>query len=170
MNPRHLVSDEILAAKIRARMEIYTMPEPMSGCHLWIGAVNRKRYGQIRINGRTLEAHRVAWVLAGHELPDGAFLLHRCDNPPCVNVKHLFIGDHQMNAIDKARKDRGVRSKCGLPFGARIQSNGRYTARVTHLAKRVSLGTFDTPEEASLVARHYKAKVLATAALPELPK
>lgn len=53
-----------------------------------------------------VKAHRFAWQLANGEIPDGLWVLHRCDNPPCVNPAHLFLGDVQANVDDMRAKGR----------------------------------------------------------------
>jgi hypothetical protein len=71
------------------------------------GRVGTRRYG-------TRQAHAVAWIKAhGPIPPETPCVLHRCDNPPCVNVEHLFLGTHADNAADRAAKGRSARNKNG---------------------------------------------------------
>ena len=93
------------------RFEDKYTPEPMSGCWLWTAGVNGNGYGAIRADGRSQLAHRVAWQLYRGPIPHGAgyhgtCVLHRCDNPVCVNPDHLFLGSNADNAADKKRKGR----------------------------------------------------------------
>ena len=77
-----------------------------SGCHHWTGSIMPNGYGQIHSNGRTAYAHRVAWELANGPVPDGAFVLHTCDNRRCVNLAHLWLGTYLDNINDMNAKLR----------------------------------------------------------------
>ena len=55
---------------------------------------------------RPMYAHRIAWQLTHGAIPKGMFVLHRCDNPPCVNPAHLFIGTQRDNLRDCFAKGR----------------------------------------------------------------
>jgi len=84
-----------------------------SGCHHWIGSIMPNGYGQIHSNGRTAYAHRVAWELANGPIPDGAFVLHTCDNRRCVNPDHLWTGSYLDNISDmnvKLRHAHGAKN------------------------------------------------------------
>lgn len=83
------------------------IPEPMSGCWLWIGAVDRKGYGQMnRENIGHKIAHRFSWEYYIGPIPDGLFVCHKCDIPSCVNPDHLFLGTAKQNTEDSIRKGR----------------------------------------------------------------
>lgn len=80
--------------------------EKRGDCLVWTGAVNKNGYGCIRINGKSITASRKAFELSKGKIPNGLFILHRCDNPLCVNPEHLFAGTHRDNMHDRDSKGR----------------------------------------------------------------
>jgi hypothetical protein len=86
--------------------ERMVVPEPNTGCWLWLGAAHPWGYGSLRLNGRTAIAHRVAWLLYRGEIGAGLLVCHKCDVPGCVNPDHLFLGTPMDNTRDMHRKGR----------------------------------------------------------------
>lgn len=82
-----------------------------SGCWVWTGPTNKKGYGRIgiRVKRASRLAHRAAWLLMVGDIPPGIFVCHHCDNPPCCNPAHLFLGTNKENKEDSKRKGR---TKC----------------------------------------------------------
>ena len=90
-------------------------------CLEWTAYCDRWGYGQFRLSGRMLIAHRVAWMIAHGPIPDGLCALHRCDNPPCVRDDHLFLGTQADNNADMIAKGRHV-AVSGERHGSRLHS------------------------------------------------
>lgn len=96
------VTDEMLTKRLLAKY----IPEPMSGCWLWEGAHRKNEYGTMW-NGKAHEnSHRLSYRLLVGPIPDGLWVLHRCDNPACINPDHLFVGTQSDNLKDCVRKGR----------------------------------------------------------------
>ena len=75
-------------------------------CLLWTGCVNHKGYGRVLVGGKNCYAHRVVWSAYYGEIPKGKMICHKCDNPLCVNIKHLYLGDQNTNSADMVRRGR----------------------------------------------------------------
>lgn len=80
-------------------------------CKEWPKARNQYGYGVRWYEGRLWAAHRLAWIEAGHTIPDGMCVLHKCDNPACINADHLFIGTQRDNVTDMITKGRDCRGE-----------------------------------------------------------
>jgi hypothetical protein len=79
----------------------------MDDCIEWEGYRERKGYGK---RGNRY-AHRMAWEEAHGPIPDGMCVCHTCDNPPCVNIEHLFLGTHADNMTDMVTKGRSQKGE-----------------------------------------------------------
>jgi len=86
-----------------------------SGCIEWTGVVDRRGYGRIKASpGKQVKTHRLAWTLANGPIPEGMFVCHHCDNPPCAQTDptegypdgHLFLGTDADNHADMLAKGR----------------------------------------------------------------
>ena len=80
------------------------------GCWGWQASTSGDGYGQIKWGNAIRGSHRVSWELHNGRIPDGLFVLHRCDNKLCVCPGHLFLGTHEDNMkdmVEKGRQSRG---------------------------------------------------------------
>lgn len=85
------------------------------GCWLWTASVGTSGYGRFCLNGKIEKSHRVSYTLFIGNIPyvddadgRGTCIMHKCDNPLCVNPDHLFAGSHKDNMRDKSAKGRVV--------------------------------------------------------------
>lgn len=81
-----------------------------TGCIEWT-ASKRNGYGRVHWDGKPRTVHRLAWAAAHGPIPAGFGVLHRCDNPACLNPDHLFIGTHKENMRDMKSKGRANRPR-----------------------------------------------------------
>lgn len=88
-----------------ARFEAKIIPEPNSGCWLWLGTVS-EGYGHLFAGGRVQSAHRLAYEHWNGCIPDGECVCHRCDVRLCCNPAHLFAGTQKDNIDDMRNKGR----------------------------------------------------------------
>ena len=80
-------------------------------CVVWPHARHRQGYGNLFVGRRFTLVHRLAWERLLGDIPAGMRVLHRCDNPPCFNVRHLFLGTQRDNIQDMIDKGRANRSR-----------------------------------------------------------
>jgi hypothetical protein len=116
----------------RERFEDHYVPEPTSGCHLWISSVDDTGYGWFNDGEKTVKAHRFAYVKAHGPIPDDLNVLHRCDVRCYVNEEHLFLGTQADNLKDcqmKGRTARGARS-----------SSAKLTEEIVALGRALGMG------------------------------
>jgi len=83
------------------------MPGGNDECWPWRRAKTAAGYGMFARDGKRHYAHRYSYEVYVGPIPAGAHILHRCDNPPCVNPAHLFLGDQRSNNADMLAKGRG---------------------------------------------------------------
>ena len=76
------------------------------GCWEWTASVSEKGYGYFRVGKKTFSAHRWIYEFLYGPIPYGKLVCHTCDNPPCVNPDHLWLGTAQDNSSDMVSKDR----------------------------------------------------------------
>ena len=122
-----------LRERFRAKVALADVNE----CWTWIGARSPYGYGRIYVKGRVEQAHRVAWELTYGAVPDGLIVCHRCDNPPCVNPRHLFLGTLSDNTQDMIRKGRNVPPRGERSGRARLDER---TVRKARAMARSGLG------------------------------
>jgi hypothetical protein len=81
-------------------------------CWIWNGGYFRNGYGAFVLTSKKiLRAHRMAYELVFGEIEEGAVIRHTCDNPKCVNPKHLLSGTQKDNMDDKTARGRGMKGR-----------------------------------------------------------
>lgn len=77
-----------------------------NGCWEWTGPKYKDGYGMANYRRKKIRAHRLSYQLFVGEITENICVLHKCDNKPCFNPNHLFLGTRKDNAIDMVRKGR----------------------------------------------------------------
>ena len=121
--------DTRLLARYWSKVEEGETPDD---CWIWTGARSSHGYGQLRVDGKALLAHRIIAEVAFGD-SGGLFCLHSCDNPPCVNPKHLRWGTAKDNMMD--RKERGRENYPPLRGRTHCPRNHEYTETNSYITK-----------------------------------
>lgn len=104
----HVCATKHQRQKVEERFWLHV--QKTESCWVWTAHRNNNGYGLMRvgygINRATVSVHRLSWKMHNGEPPPGKCVLHKCDNPPCVNPDHLFLGTHRDNTQDMIRKGR----------------------------------------------------------------
>lgn len=103
-----MAEESLYDAALWRKLEERSIPEPNSGCLLWLRSTYGNGYGSV-FNSRTKRvgrAHRFAWEAVHGPIPVGLHVLHKCDVPSCINPAHLFLGTQADNMTDKKTKKR----------------------------------------------------------------
>ena len=104
--PRGRVEQEVLPRFLSKVKEVE------SGCQEWQSTLHRDGYGKFWYKGKQMPTHRMSYMLFVGEVPEKAWVLHKCDNRKCVNPQHLFIGSRVDNIKDMdSKKRRGTKCK-----------------------------------------------------------
>lgn len=100
----------MIDAKLQNRLLASCVPEPMSGCWLWLLTISQHGYGQMSYKGQPKRAHRISYGAFVGEIKDGLHVLHKCDNRSCINPQHLFLGTNKDNVMDCLKKGRWTKA------------------------------------------------------------
>jgi hypothetical protein len=123
---------------------------PKGDCWECRSRIKKSRYGTFSYKDISYSAHRVAYFLTHGPIPDDLCVLHDCDNPPCCNPDHLWVGTHKDNAIDKVMKDR-----CNTPTGDRHGSRTHPECR----PRGKKHGAHTKPERRARGSQHGNSKL-----------
>lgn len=138
-NPAHL-----FLATLHHRFWLGVRKAGPDECWPWMKGTTTAGYGAIRRKNELFLAHRLAWEVEHGSIPNGRDVLHECDNPPCCNPAHLFLGDQASNVRDAAIKGRMMRGE--THHAAKLDNN-----KVHEIREQLALGV-----PATIVAKHFQ--------------
>jgi hypothetical protein len=122
-------------------------------CWVWTAGTASYGYGHFRIGSKLIYTHRYSWELVNGAVPDGLMVCHKCDNSPCVNPNHLFLGtnsDNQRDSIEKGRGNKAIGDKNGSRVHPEKLARGDKNGSHTHpekLARGDKNGAHTHPEK-----------------------
>jgi hypothetical protein len=123
-------------------------------CWKWAGWCFPQGYGRLYDeNRKSLRAHRVSWALHYGPVPKGMSVLHHCDNPPCVNPRHLFLGTQTDNQVDMNQKGRRGKPKA---IGVR-NPNAKLTECDIRVIRKLAAEGFSQRELATNFCVHHSS-------------
>lgn len=118
---------------LREKFDALWIPEPNSGCWIWLGTVAypRESYPRpcLRVGANNKFASRISFELSVGKIPDGKWILHKCDNSMCVNPAHLYAGTREENVRDAVSRRR-LRSGERHPKARLLESDIRLISRL----------------------------------------
>lgn len=122
-----------------------------TGCWEWnmSRSENRGGYGQKVINYKHYASHRLAWLVFRGEIEDGLFVCHKCDNPPCCNPDHLFLGTPKENQNDAWSKGR-LALPTNAPRGSQVYGSALTAEQVYEIRQK-----FDAKHSRRQLMRDY---------------
>ena len=97
--------------KLSKEDRFWSKVDKQGDCWIWTATRNSGGYGRARMKGRRYLTHRLVYMWLVGPIPDELHVLHRCDNPPCCNPDHLFLGTDMDNVHDAITKGRHVRGE-----------------------------------------------------------
>lgn len=112
-------------------------------CWIWLGSCNQRGYGRLKVKKKLLFAHRISYEIFKGDIPEHIHVCHTCDNPGCINPKHLFLGTAQDNHDDMVKKERRKSDQGEANPGSKLKNidviNIRYLLKNRGFVREIAL-------------------------------
>jgi len=138
VNPEHLTTKSD-PENILLRFWSKVNKDTTSGCWEWISSKCPKTYGTFKNNTKTVKCHRFSYEIHYGEIKNKMHVLHKCDNPSCVNPKHLFLGTNDDNMKDRNQKNRQARLQGSKNGFAKLTESDVLKIREKYIPRKYSV-------------------------------
>lgn len=118
-------------------------------CWNWTGSKDTNGYGRIRVAGKQMQVHRIAWELEHGSIPDNLVVDHRCRNRGCLRADHLQVVTQKQNTENQSLSKLSTSGVRGVSWHSKKQ---KWHARVGHNGRRHSAGYWDRLQDAERAA------------------
>lgn len=147
--PRRLLLPEEMVAlgedlKAQKRFWSHVEKKDKNQCWPWMSALSQKGYGVFNYRQKTMKSHRISYFLSFGTLIDGLLVCHRCDNPPCCNPNHLFLGTAMENQRDSILKGRSRKAIGEYASSAKLKEDQVVEIRCLHSVGNTSFKKLST--------------------------
>lgn len=132
--------------------QLWDRVDKTKDCWVWQGPVTKRGYGRVYAIGKTWRAHRLAYHIIFGDIPKGMLVCHSCDNPPCCNPEHLFLGTNKDNSEDMVNKNRSFHT---------VGEDNPVAILTEEIVKEIILAYTTSKTSYSKLALHYDVSISA---------
>ena len=150
---------------VALRKRFFSKVEKTGNCWIWKRSKTKSGYGVFNLSGKFIRAHRFSWLWHNGDISKGICVCHSCDNPICVNPKHLWLGTPTQNNLDRDKKGRTSKN----PYGEK-NSNAKLTNEEAFAIRKIySLGKTNTEKLSVLfkVSRYSIRQIVENKSYPQ---
>lgn len=140
--PPNMRNGKLVTLPLAERLQNKYQIDPATQCWNWKGSL-RRGYGYLKSGKTKLSAHRSSWEIHFGKVPSGQWVLHKCDNPKCVNPDHLFLGTALDNNLDMMRKGRAKLRNSGTLRPGEENPGAKLTVAAVHHINRKEMRPTD---------------------------
>jgi hypothetical protein len=140
-------------------LRFWSKVQKADGCWIWTARRNAHGYGVVRYKGASCLAHRAIWEHTHGPIPHDRCVLHRCDNPACVRLDHLWLGTQIENIEDRVQKKRSRGGRVGPKKPARLCGTANPMTKLSDAAIETIARRLDAGEKLKPLAEEFHVSV-----------